>query len=58
MSFQICTAYAPTTMMEPGNMKKGVKNLLAEKKGPMHPKKARTEDEKNLHEQLNINTRR
>ena len=35
-------AYAPTTMMEPSNAKKGIKNLLDEKKGPTHHKKART----------------
>ncbi len=33
-------------MLEPGNTKKGVKNLLAETKGPTHSKKLRTVDVK------------
>ncbi len=43
-SVQMSAAYAPTTMMEPSNSKKRVKNLLVDKKGPTHPKKAGTVD--------------
>ena len=41
-SVQRSASYVPTTMMETSNAKKGVKNLLVEKKGPTHPKKERT----------------
>ncbi len=59
MSIQMITAHAPTTMLDTGNTKKGVKNLPAKKKGPTHSKKERTVDgKKNLCKQLNINTRR
>ncbi len=58
-SVQMSAAYVPTSMMDPRNAKKGVKNLLVEKKGPTHPKKARIVDgKKNLHKQHIFDTRR